>query len=139
MPLVEVVAGALCTPVGRVLLTRRARGTNQAGLWEFPGGKREAGESLRDALDRELREELGIRLRLVTELDAHEHRYPSLRVLLRVFRVEQWDGVPTGCEGQTLRWVGINALKVWPLPAADRPAANQLACRISAPGTGACP
>ena len=126
LPVIEVVAGVLTDARGRILLTRRRRGGPHAGLWEFPGGKQEHSESSHAALARELREELGIEVFETELLHAGSHDYASLSVALTVLSVRRWSGVPAGLEGQALSWVGAASLRVWPMPAADRPAATML-------------
>ncbi len=121
-----MVAAALVDPRGRVLLTRRHADAHQGGLWEFPGGKRESGESAEQALARELDEELGIRPRSLRPLIRVPHAYPDRRVVLELFRVDAWEGEPQGREGQPLAWVAPEALGGYPMPAADRPVVTAL-------------
>ena len=123
---VRVAAAALVDPQGRVLLSRRHADAHQGGLWEFPGGKREPGESAEQALARELDEELGIRPRSLRPLIRVPHAYPDRRVVLELFRVDAWEGEPQGREGQPLAWVAPEALGEYPMPAADRPVATAL-------------
>lgn len=106
---------------GRVLLARRPAGTHQGGLWEFPGGKVEPGESPVRALGRELQEELGIHLLHHRPLIRITHAYPDRRVLLDVHLVDRWEGNPRGLEGQPLTWVAPERLADHPMPAADGP------------------
>jgi 8-oxo-dGTP diphosphatase len=121
-----VAVGVIGDSEGRVLISRRARDTHQGGLWEFPGGKLEPGEPLRQALERELREELGIRVLKSEPLIRVPHRYPGRSVVLDVHRVLRWSGVPQGREGQPLRWVTPQAMTTLAFPAADRPIINAL-------------
>ena len=122
---IHVVAAILADARGRILLTRRGDGRDLAGLWEFPGGKLEAGETPEQALRRELREELGIDLAddaaNLTPLIAVPHAYPHKRIRLDVHRVARFRGRPHGCEGQALAWVAPNRLASYAMPAADRP------------------
>lgn len=118
---VQVIAGVLQDARGRVLLARRTQGRDLAGLWEFPGGKREPGESAEGALKRELREELGIACEIGAELICVPHRYPHKRLRLDVRRVLSWQGTPRGREGQALAWAPPHALASYDMPAADRP------------------
>lgn len=121
-PLVEVVAGVIRDARGRILLARRTEGRDLAGLWEFPGGKREPGESAEDALVRELREELGIDVELGAPLIAVPQRYPHKRLRLDVRRIASWrGGVPRGLDGQALAWVPPSKLASYAMPPADRP------------------
>jgi 8-oxo-dGTP diphosphatase len=116
-----VVAALLTDARGRILLARRTDGRDLAGLWEFPGGKVEAGESADAALLRELREELGIEIGPTEPLIAVPHAYPQKRILLDVRRVAHFAGYPHGRESQALSWVAPEKLGTWPMPRADRP------------------
>lgn len=117
---VEVAVAAIVNGRGDVLVARRPDHVHQGGLWEFPGGKLEAGESVTDALAREVSEELGLAVVGARPLVRIEHRYPDKRVRLHVWQVEQWQGTPEGREGQPLRWVEVNALEPAQFPAANR-------------------
>lgn len=103
-PVTEVAAGILLDAEGRYLLGQRPKGKPYAGYWEVPGGKLEAGESVFDALKRELKEELGVVIQSSQELTILEHDYPHAYVRLHVSVIRQWSGVPRGCEGQALSW-----------------------------------
>jgi 8-oxo-dGTP diphosphatase len=118
---IHVAAAVLEDKRRRVLLALRPKHTHQGGLWEFPGGKVENGESVRDALRRELLEELGIVVRNARPLIRVEHDYTDRVVILDVYKVEHWSGKPYGREGQTIEWVSIDALSGLALPAADVP------------------
>lgn len=118
---VEVVAGVITDARGRVLLTRRTEGRDLAGLWEFPGGKREPGETPEAALVRELHEELGIHARVGAPLIAVPQAYPHKRLRLDVRRIDGWRGVPKGREGQAMAWVPQDKLARYAMPPADRP------------------
>ena len=118
---IHVVAGVIRDPMGRVLLTRRTEGRDLAGLWEFPGGKCEPGESPEDALVRELREELGIEARVGEPLIRVPQRYPDKRLVLDVRGIASWQGPARGREGQALAWVPEDRLSRYPMPPADRP------------------
>ena len=120
-PVVEVAAAAISDPRGRVLLARRTVGRDLAGLWEFPGGKRERGETSEQALIRELREELGIEVRPGAPLIAVPQAYPTKRLRLDVRHVSAWKGVPKGQEGQALAWVPLHRLASYAMPPADIP------------------
>jgi 8-oxo-dGTP diphosphatase len=119
--IVEVVAGVLQDARGRILLARRTEGRDLAGLWEFPGGKREPDETPEAALVRELHEELGIHAELGAPLICVPHRYPHKRLRLDVRRIASWRGIPKGQEGQALAWVPPGKLASYAMPAADRP------------------
>jgi 8-oxo-dGTP diphosphatase len=120
-PVVEVVAGAITDARGRILLARRTAGRDLAGLWEFPGGKREPGESPEAALVRELREELGIAVDIGAPLIAVPQQYPHKRLRLDVRRISAWQGTPRGLDGQALAWVPPPKLASYAMPPADRP------------------
>lgn len=119
---IEVVAAVLRDTRGRILLTRRTEGRDLAGRWEFPGGKREPGETLEAALVREIDEELGIRLDAIGEhLITVPQRYPDKRLTLDVRDIPRWSGAPRGREGQALVWVPPHKLRSYEMPPADRP------------------
>lgn len=117
----EVVAGVITDARGRVLLARRTEGRDLAGLWEFPGGKREPGESADAALVRELHEELGIEVELGAPLITVPQRYPHKRLRLDVRRIAAWHGSLKGHEGQALAWVPPLKLASYAMPPADIP------------------
>ena len=125
MALVTVAVGILIDDAGRVLVTRRAPGTHQGGLWEFPGGKVEAEETLL-ALARELREELGVRVETTEPLMVLEHDYGDKQVRLDVHCVTRWSGEPRGLEGQPLAWQQPEQLRNWAFPAANQPILERL-------------
>jgi 8-oxo-dGTP diphosphatase len=123
---IHVAAAALIDERGRVLLQRRHTQTHQGGLWEFPGGKLETGESVIDGLARELREELGVYPLEHRPLIRVRHQYSDRGVLLDVHAVTRWQGSPTGREGQPLAWAEPGALRDYPMPAADQPVVRAL-------------
>ncbi|MBL8297683.1 MAG: Nudix family hydrolase [Rhodanobacteraceae bacterium] len=127
LPLVHVVAAALVDADGRVLLAQRPEGKHLSGYWEFPGGKVESGETPLQALRREIHEEIGVRVASAEPLIRIPWRYPAKRILLDVYRVHAFDGVPQSCEGQALKWVPAAALDPSEMPAADHPVVNALA------------
>ncbi len=133
VPALHVAVGVIRDSEGRILLTQRAKHAHQGGLWEFPGGKREAGESIVDALQRELREEVGIEVLAAAPLIKVHHRYPDLQVLLDVWRVKHFSGTARACEGQAMRWVEPHRLSELSFPAANLPiiAASQLPDRYA--------
>jgi 8-oxo-dGTP diphosphatase len=126
-PLVLVAAVALVRSDGRLLLAQRPKGKAMAGLWEFPGGKVEAGESPQGALVRELREELGV---VVAEADMTafsfaSHAYENFHLLMPVFLVRRWEGEVEALEGQQLAWVSAAEIRSYPAPEADLPLFEQ--------------
>lgn len=120
-PAVHVVAAVLRDARGRILLARRTAGRDLAGRWEFPGGKVEPGETALQALDRELHEELGIRVRAAEPLIAVPQAYPGKRIVLDVYAVIAFEGTPRGRERQALAWSPLEKLASYPMPPADRP------------------
>ena len=118
---VEVVAGVIRDARGRILLTRRTEGRDLAGLWEFPGGKREPGESPEATLRRELHEELGIDCEVGATLIDVPQAYPDKRLRLDVRELKHWRGSVRGREGQALAWVPPDKLARYAMPPADRP------------------
>jgi 8-oxo-dGTP diphosphatase len=118
-----VSAVALIDPDGRVLLAQRPEGKSLAGLWEFPGGKVEAGETPEAALIRELKEELGIDTwkSCLAPLTFASHSYEDFHLLMPLFACRRWEGIAAPQEGQKLAWVQPNRLKDYPMPAADLP------------------
>lgn len=121
MPVVHVAVAVIQDQQGRVLLSRRHDRAHQGGLWEFPGGKLEPGETLSQALRREIWEELGLRIAAHRPLIAITHHYGDRSVLLDVHQVTGYAGVAAGLEGQPLAWVAPDALADYRMPAADRP------------------
>ena len=118
---VHVVAGVLTDARGRILLARRTAGRDLAGAWEFPGGKVEQGETPFQALDRELHEELGIRIHSMDALIAVPQQYQHKRIVLDVYRVSRFSGKAKGLENQALAWSPLGKLNTYPMPPADRP------------------
>lgn len=123
---VEVALGLLRDESGRVLVARRRADQHLGGLWEFPGGKVESGESPAAALARELHEELGVVVEGAIQCLSVRHAYPGREVVLRVFRVTGWTGRPHGRDGQPLEWREPQDLDAARFPAANRPILNAL-------------
>jgi len=118
---VHVAVGVIENARGEIFIAQRAAEAHQGGLWEFPGGKLEPGETTPQALARELREELAIEVHACRPLIQIRHEYPDKAVLLDVYRVTQFSGVPRGNEGQPVRWVAPAQLTEYEFPAANRP------------------
>ena len=118
-----VVAVALIDADGRVLLSRRPEGKPMAGLWEFPGGKVEAGETPEAALIRELAEELGIDVSesCLAPFTFASHGYDDFHLLMPLYVCRVWDGIVRPREDQQAKWVRPNSLRDYPMPAADKP------------------
>ena len=123
MKTVLVSAVALIDRDGRVLLAQRPEGKSMAGLWEFPGGKVEGGETPEAALVRELHEELGIETwnRCLAPLTFASHTYDDFHLLMPLFACRKWNGIVQPKEGQTLKWVYPKDFSNYPMPPADIP------------------
>lgn len=123
MSSVLVSACALVDVDGRVLIAQRPQGKAMAGLWEFPGGKVEAGETPEASLVRELKEELGIdtAASCLAPLTFVSHAYDDFHIVMLLFVCRQWKGTPHGHEGQALKWVQPVNLTQYPMPKADIP------------------
>lgn len=121
--LVFVAACALIDADGRVLISKRPEGKSLAGLWEFPGGKLEPGESPEDCLIRELKEELGITVKAacLAPLTFASHAYPDFHLFMPLYVCRRFDGIPEGREGQDIKWVNPRKLRDYPMPPADEP------------------
>lgn len=121
--ILTVVAAALVDPDQRVLLTQRPPGKSMAGLWEFPGGKIDDGETPEDALRRELAEELAIDVcpTCISPLTFASHAYETFHLLMPLYLCRSWDGIITPQEGQETVWVRANRLQHYPMPPADLP------------------
>jgi 8-oxo-dGTP diphosphatase len=124
--LIHVVAGILSDRAGRVLLAQRPSGKHAAGLWEFPGGKIESGETVHDALRRELHEELGIEIGAIEPLIGIPWDFATKSIFLDVYRVLDFKGEPRGCEGQALAWHRVEELADITMPPPDRPVVTAL-------------
>ena len=123
MKVVLVSSVALLDKDNRVLLAQRPKGKSMEGLWEFPGGKIEPGESPEGALVRELHEELGIETwnSCLAPLTFASHSYDDFHLLMPLFACRKWNGIVSPREGQALAWVHAEKLKDYPMPAADIP------------------
>jgi 8-oxo-dGTP diphosphatase len=122
-PLVLVAAVVLVDADGSVLLAQRPEGKQMAGLWEFPGGKVDSGETPEAALIRELREELGIDVAAscLAPFTFASHAYPDFHLLMPLYVCRKWSGIPMAREGQRLTWVRPDRLADYPMPPADKP------------------
>jgi 8-oxo-dGTP diphosphatase len=122
-PLVLVAAVVLVDADGRVLLAQRPEGKAMAGLWEFPGGKVDPGETPEAALIRELAEELGIDVTAscLAPFTFASHTYADFHLLMPLYVCRKWSGIPSAREGQRLRWVRPARLAEYPMPPADEP------------------
>lgn len=121
--LLLVAACALIDTDGRILLAQRPEGKSLAGLWEFPGGKVEIGETPEETLVRELDEELGIKTKVacLAPLTFASHTYEGFHLLMPLYICRRFEGVPYGRENQAIKWVWPMALRDYPMPPADEP------------------
>ena len=123
LPILTVAACALVDADGRVLLAQRPEGKSMAGLWEFPGGKVEPGETPEQTIIRELAEELRIETRVacLAPLTFASHSYDEFHLLMPLFVCRRFWGTPMPVEGQALKWVRPRDMRSYPMPAADEP------------------
>lgn len=121
--LLLVAACALIDADGRILLAQRPEGKALAGLWEFPGGKVEQGETPEACLIREMEEELGITTKVacLAPLTFASHTYDDFHLLMPLFVCRRYEGIPQGQEGQAVKWVRAKDLRDYPMPPADEP------------------
>jgi len=122
-PILLVAACALVDADNRILLAQRPEGKSLAGLWEFPGGKVEAGETPEETLVRELEEELGIvtKVPCLAPLTFASHTYETFHLLMPLYICRRYEGIAHGLEGQAVKWVRSKALRDYPMPPADEP------------------
>jgi 8-oxo-dGTP diphosphatase len=117
----HVVVGVIINSANnKVLLSKRTPGQHLEGLWEFPGGKVESDETVISALNRELKEELGIKINSASQLTTVKHDYPDKKVLLDVWIVDDWSNEPLGKEDQELSWSSIDELSQYTFPDANK-------------------
>jgi len=116
---VHVAVGVLLNDDQEVLIALRPAESHQGGLWEFPGGKVEEGESVECALNREFEEELGISVLACTALTQIKHEYSDKLVMLDVWRIEKFSGIPKGREGQVIEWRALSKLRTEDFPKAN--------------------
>jgi 8-oxo-dGTP diphosphatase len=121
--IVLVAACALIDSDGRVLIAQRPQGRSMAGLWEFPGGKVESGETPEAALIRELKEELAIEVKeaCLAPFAFASHGYPDFHLLMPLYVCRRWEGNPVAVEAAALKWVRASELHMYPMPQADIP------------------
>lgn len=126
MKKIHVAAGVILNEKDEVLIALRPLDKHQGGLWEFPGGKVESGESVSQALARELLEELGLTVTEAREFLRSEHDYGDKQVILDVWLVSGFIGNICGREGQEIRWVALPELAIFSFPAANQPIVDRL-------------
>ncbi len=119
--LIHVAVGVIIGTDGKILIAKRSQTAHQGGLWEFPGGKVDAGENVHQALTRELQEELAIKVIASEPLIQIRHHYPDKSVLLDVHKVTRFSEEPCGAEGQPICWVAPDELSKFEFPAANKP------------------
>jgi 8-oxo-dGTP diphosphatase len=121
--LLLVVACALVDADGRVLIAQRPQGKQLAGLWEFPGGKVEQGETPEECLVRELREEIGVETKIacLAPLTFASHSYDDFHLLMPLYICRRFEGIAMPKEGQALKWVRPRQMRDYPMPPADEP------------------
>ena len=125
------VAVGLVLDNDRVFVAQRNKNAHQGGLWEFPGGKVDAGETVEAALSRELNEELGIFVDYAEPVMQIKHDYTDKIVLLDVWQITRYRGEPSGCEGQPVKWLAINQLLSEQFPAANQAVVDWLVRQFS--------
>lgn len=125
------VAVGLVLDNDRVFVAQRNKNAHQGGLWEFPGGKVDAGETVEAALSRELNEELGIFVDYAEPVMQIKHDYTDKIVLLDVWQITRYRGEPSGCEGQPVKWLAINQLLAEQFPAANQAIVDWLVRQFS--------
>lgn len=138
MKTVLVSAVAMVDADGRVLLNQRPEGKHLAGMWEYPGGKVEAGESPEAALIREIREELGVELctHCFAPLGFVSHAYEHFHLLMLLYVAHRWEGIPQSREQQALTWKRPSEMRSMPMPPADVPLIHVLEEYLSSRGRG---
>ena len=129
-PAIQVVAGALVSLQGQILIAQRPIGKHMAGGWEFPGGKIDSGETPLEALRRELEEELGIEVQKAQYLVSCDHEYPDRVVHLELWLVTEFNGEPQPLDHQALRWVSVDQLATADLLPADQPLIEALVSEL---------
>lgn len=132
-PTIEVAIGVIVRS-GRILVTRRKEGVHLAGLWEFPGGKRDRSETLEACLRREIEEELGAQIEIERPLWEKRHSYPDRTVILHAFLCRPLSEAFKPLASQELRWVAPEALLSLPFPEANRPLLEALAEELASDG-----
>ena len=120
MKTLHVAVGIIYNQQQQILIAKRAEHKHQGGCWEFPGGKVEPGETVRQALDRELEEELGVQVVTASSLMTVNHNYADKQILLDVWQVTEFTGIARGNEGQAVRWIKIEECDDYQFPAANR-------------------
>ena len=130
MPVVDVVIGVIINNDQQILLARRQANKHQGGLWEFPGGKIESGETILAALQRELNEEVGIEVKTAEHLLTSTHDYGDRRIRLEVFMVCDFNGQACGREGQEIIWVTLQQLNQYDFPIANQPVVQTILKRL---------
>ncbi len=128
MKTITVVAIAMVDTDGRVLLAQRPEGKSMAGMWEFPGGKLEQGETPEEAIRREIKEELNVELcaHCFAPLTFVSHAYADFHLIMLLYMARKWEGIPMPTEGQQLTWKRPREMRELPMPPADVPLVSVL-------------
>jgi 8-oxo-dGTP diphosphatase len=136
LPIIHVAAAAIIDAEGRVLLAQRPEGKEMAGMWEFPGGKIEPGETPEAAMIREIKEEIGLDIcsHCFAPLSFVSHAYARFHLVMYLFAVNRFEGIPTPKEGQQLTWKRPQQMRQLAMPAADKPLIDVVADYVSARG-----
>ena len=130
IPHIDIAVGIIIGADGKILISKRPENVMLGGLWEFPGGKVESGESITDALHRELKEELGINVNEVTEFISIKHAYSHFKVTIHAFTCTNTSGIPQNLTSTELKWISINELPNFPFPKANRKISDKLLSTI---------
>ena len=128
--LLNIAIGILKNTENEVLLGKRIKGKSLEGYWEFPGGKIEPNETPEEALFREFQEELGLEIGRIKKMESISYQYDHYDVLLIPFKIIDYDGYPSGLEGQELMWCNIDKLREIEILPADRPLVEKLATEL---------
>ena len=126
----SIAIGILRNTKNEVLLSKRMKGKNLKGYWEFPGGKIEPNETPEEALFREFQEELGLEIGRIKKMESISYQYDHYDVLLIPFKIIDYDGYPSGLEGQELMWCNFDKLREIKILPADRPLVEKLATEL---------
>jgi 8-oxo-dGTP diphosphatase len=119
LPHKQIGVAVIWNPTGQILIDKRKAGGTMGGLWEFPGGKIEPGETVAECIVREIREELAIEITVGEHLITIEHTYPAFQITLIVHHCQHISGIPQSIESDEIRWVNVNDLASYQFPAAN--------------------
>ncbi len=131
LPHKQIGVAVIWNPDGQILIDKRKAGGTMGGLWEFPGGKIEPGETVAECIVREIREELAIEISVGEHLIAIEHTYPTFQITLIVHHCQHISGIPQSIESDEIRWVNVNDLASYQFPAANLEIINAIKDRFT--------